>query len=316
MTAVVTTLQTALKAALDAIPTGDRPVPYTVRVQEADVAEVPAKGSPADIVIGFDSSARIARTSSSILEQHLIPVTIKRRYAEKDQAAIDDCHALEQLIRDTLGDYHSATERVDQLVTLHPFDIPSANSPGVYVARSVLDCDVLRRQVAITQDDTTPTQILSAVRGAVWDSLDNWSEWNGSTWGRKFRDDVDLDELALHDPAPFEFPALAVTWGPTSPRFLTNLAQDWPATLNVTAWFPAHQTTLAEYRAWQIVRAVWQCHAVGDQLSYVRRACGRLPEKNSPINLDPVELGRSGQVKALKLTVGFVITGISAPDNE
>ncbi|WP_010586309.1 hypothetical protein [Schlesneria paludicola] len=315
MTAAVTTLQTGLKAMLEAIPANDRPLQYTVRIADVDVSDLPAKSVDPEIVIGFESSQRLGRTTATILDQYLIPVTIRRRMPKQDQTQLNENHALEEVLLDALANYHSETARVDQLVTLHPFDIASAVSPGLYTSKIVLDCDVLRRVSPIVQDDTTPTTILTKIRRAVWDALENWSEWDETTWTRAFRDDADLDELALHDPAEFEFPAIAVTWGPTSPRHLTNLAQDWPAMINVTAWFPPHQTSLAEYRASQIVRAIWQCKPEGQNVEYVRRACGRFPEKNSPINLDSIELGRSGQVKALKLTCGFVITGISTPYN-
>lgn len=315
MTAAVTTLQNGLKTMLDAIPANERPLPYTVRIADIDVSDLPAKHVDPEIIIGFESSQRLGRTTATILEQYLIPVTIRRRMPKQDQTQLADLHALEEVLLDVLANYHSDVARVDQLVTLHPFDIPSAVSPGLYTSKIVLDCDVLRRVVPITQDTSTPDNLLTRIRSAVWDALENWHEWDDSTWTRAFRDDSDLDELALHDPAEFEFPALAVTWGPTSPRHLTNLAQDWPAVINVTAWFPPHQTSLAEYRASQIVRAIWQCKPTGQNVEYVRKACGRFPEKNSPINLDSIEIGRSGQTKALRLTCSFVITGVATPYN-
>ena len=316
MTSTIGTIQAALKTTLDAISNGSRPVPYSVRIAEADVQDLPGPSDPADVVIGFEASGRLGRTGATLLEQFLVPVTIKRRFASATQSDMDLNHQLSELLRGTLADYHTSTARVEQLLSPHPFDNPQAVGPGQYVNRFVLDMDVLTRPSAIATDTSTPQKILSNVRRAVWDAIDNWSEWDGNTWGRKFESDQDLDELALHDPGYFDLPAIAVTWGPTSPRFFAHSVQDWPATVNVTAWFPAHATRLAEYRAWQIVRAVYQSHPVGDPFPYVKRATGRNPERDSPITIEPIELGRAQQLKALKLTCGFTITGLMAPWNE
>ena len=317
MTATITTLQNAHKTTLDAIPTGSRPVPFATRIAEADVTELATNGSAADVVIGFEASGRLGRTDSTILEQFLVPVTIKNRYVSGNQTDIANNHALAELLRDTLANYHSSTARVEQLLSPHPFDNPQAVGPGQYVSRFVLDMDVLRPVSTITTDVTTPSKTLSKVRRAVWDSFDNWSEWDSSTWARKFESDQDLDELSLHDPGLFDLPALAVTWGPTSPKFFAHTVQEWPATVVVTAWFPAHQTRLAEYRAWQMARAVYQCAPSNNPtMSYVRTATGRLPTNDTPIAIEPAELGRSQQLKALKLTFSFTLTGLMSPWNE
>ena len=314
MTATVTTLQNAFLSTLQTLAGNSPPVAFTPRIAEADEAQLAAIGASADVLIGYESSARLGRTGNMIIEQYLIPITIKHRYAVNSNSDLAANHSLAEVIRDTLAAYHTSTVRVDQLLSPHPFDAPLAVGPGQYAHKFVLDCDVLRTNSAITQDSTTPAKVLTKVRRAAWNAINNWSEFDSNTWARKFQNDADLDELALHDPGEFDLPALAVTLGPTSPRFFTHINQEWPVTLNVTAWFPAHQTTLAEYRAWQIVRAIYQsADPSTPTVSYIRAATGRIPEKDSPISFDPVELGRSQQLKALKVTCQFVLTGIVAP---
>lgn len=314
MTATVTTIQNAIKAALVGVTT---PVPFVARIAEADVAELPKGTDAADVLIGFEASARLARTDATILEQMLIPVTIRRRYSAADQTALAVNHDLVEILRDELADFHSATARVEQLLSPHPFDEPAAVGPGLFVNRFVLDMDVLRNVSVITTDTATASKTLTRVRRAVWDALNNWSEWTGSTWARKFESDAALDELALHDPGLFDLPAIAVTWGQTNPRFFVHTVQDWPATVDVVAWFPIKSIRLAEYRAWQITRAVYQGAPTGTPtMSYIRTATGRLPEKNTPISIEPVSLGRAQQVKAVRVTCTFTITGLMSPWSE
>lgn len=314
MVATVTTVQTALLASLTALAAGSPPLPFVPRVVEDSPSPLQNVGDAIDVQVGFEASCRLGRTGSTILEQFLMPITIKSRYAVSDEPTLQGYHALSEYLHDNLATFHNSTMRVDQLLSPHPFDMPQAVGPGVYVSRFVLDMDVLRPVASITQDVTTPTKVLTSVRQAAWNALNNWGEWNSGTWGRKFYQDSDLDELALHDPGEFDLPALAITWGPTAPRYFVHTAQEWPATLNVVAWFPAHATTLAEYRAWQIVRAIYQsAPSASPTVSYIRAATGRIPEKDAPISLEAVELGRSGQMKALKLTCQFVLTGIVSP---
>lgn len=314
MTATITTIQNGILASLSAIASGSPVIPFTPRIQEADSTTLPNEGDPADVIIGFESTTRLGQTGATILDQTLVPITIKRRYSTGDQADLDNLHALAENIRDAMSVFHSSTVRVEQLLMPHPFDVSQAVGPGVFSSRFVLDLDVLRPVAAITQDVTTPTKILTSVRRAVWNALTNWPEWSSPfPWTRTYQQDSDLDELSLHDPGEFDLPALAVTWGPTAPRFLAHTVQDWPATINVTAWLPAYMTTVAEYRAWQIVRAIYQCAPSGSPVSYIRAATGRIPEKDTPISFEPVELGRGGQLKAVKLTCQFVLTGIVSP---
>lgn len=311
MTATITTVQQALKTAIDAMTL---PLLFVSRIQEADSAEIPDVGADVDIVIGFESSSRLARTGSTILDQLLVPVTVRRRYDSGLQSDLDACHDFTEKLRDGLAAFHSGTSRVEQLLSPHPFDAPQASGPGMFASKFVLDMDALRTPTTIVQDVTTPLTIMTKIRQAVWAALNGWSEWNGSTWARKYQTDADFDELALHDPGEFDLPALAVTWGPTNPRFFVHTAQEWPVTVSVVAWFPIHQTTLAEYRAQQIVRCIYQGgNPATPGVSYVRAATGRLPEKDAPITLDAVEIGRSQQLKALKLVCNFTLTGVVSP---
>lgn len=315
MTATVTTIQSGINASLTALSEASPPLAFTVLTQEAASLDIQGSDDSAEVVIGFESLQQIGRTTATILDNYLIPVTVRKRYASGSQADLDACHDLTEAIRDTLANYHTSTVRVDQLLAPNPMDFAQAVGPGVFAHQCVMDLDVIRRVSSITQDTSTPSEILTKVRRAAWDAIDHWSEFTEDTWARKFRDDVDLDELSLHDPARFELPAIAITWGPTQPEWIAHTVQGWPSTLVVTAWFPAHQSTLAEYRAWQIVRALYQCAPSGSSVSYIRAASGQIPSKNSPINLQPVELGRSRQLKAIKLTCSFALTGLVDPFN-
>lgn len=314
MTATATTVKAAVKTAIDAI--SSPPFPFASRIADYDVADMPKMTDAADVVIGFEASQRLSRTGSTILEQHLIPITVRCRVASQDQSRIDSLNELMEVLRDNCALFHNSTMRVDSLLSPHPFDAGQAIGPGLFTSKFVMDLDVLRRVNAITQDSTTVSQTLTKAREAVWNAITNWPEFTiggNSVWGRMFKSDSDLDELALHDPGEFDLPAIALTWGPTTPQFLVHTAQSWPMVLNVSIWFPVHQTTLAEYRAWQLVRAVYQGAPSSGADSYVKTATGRYPSKDNPITPEIVELGRGGHLKVLKITVAFTLSGVMAP---
>ena len=307
MTATVTQIQQELKTVLDGVANDSPPLPFAVRIANYDIADPTVKDGTADVVIGFESVSKLAHTNSSILEQLLIPVTVRMRMTKPEQTIMDANEALLEVLRDASYDYHSEAARAEDLIEPHPFDQVQAAS-GFQIARFVLDMDVIRRITSITQDSGTPAETFTLLRRAFWDAINNWSEWDGSTWARKFENDVDIDELALHDPGRFDLPAIAITPGPTNPQFFTHTTQEWPMTIAVTAWFPSHQLTLAEYRAWQIVRAIYQCKPTAPgSPTYIRTATGYPPKSNSPIAITPVELGRAQKLKAIKVSCTFVV---------
>jgi hypothetical protein len=322
MTATVTTLQEDLKSAIEAEHVANPfPLEVAVRVSESGSASPPAESAPCDIVIGFEASTLLGRTTHTRLEQFLIPVKVRARCDDGDQSRIGTLHAVTEQLRDLLREYNSQatglTARVEQILQPHPFDYPSSLTPGVFDHRFALDMDVMRTITeAEAVDAADPLPILTETRLAIWDAIDNWSEFGAdpsSVWTRKFRDGGDIEELSLHDPAEHELPAIAVTWGPTNPEWWVNVGQNWPQQMFVTFWLPAHQLDLAEERAVQLTRCLYQSSPAGSTVSYVRAATGRPPTKNV-ITLEAVELGRAQQLKAWKGQLALTLTAVIDPN--
>lgn len=316
--ATITALQTALKAAIDAAHTATPlALPIAVRIADSTADAPPKQTDSADIVIGFEASALLGRSTNTRLEQFLVPVKIRYRNSEGKQDRLADCHRLAEQLRDLLTTYHTSTTRVEQLLTPHPFDVPASLTVGMFDHRFVLDCDVLRTITtpdAVTPPDPLP--ILTKTRNAIWAAIDNWSEFTVAgvpVWSRKFRDASDIEELSLHDPCGADLPAISVTWGPTNPEWWVNVMQNWPQQMFVTFWLPAHQLDLAEQRAVQLTRCLYQSAPAGSTVSYIRAAVGRPPTKNV-VTLEPVELGRSQSLKCWKGQLALTLTGLMDPN--
>jgi hypothetical protein len=333
MPASVTNLQTAFKAAIDAAPSDSWAVPISTRIADDDVSDPPAVGVPADIIIGFEAGTTLVGTTNRSLDQYLIPVTVRRRYPVQDQSALDQLHLLTQQLRDLVSGFSSAAvstttgdmttvsdaQRVETLLTPHPFDQPQSRTPGLFVSRFVCDCDVVRTFAAPSSPAIDPSPLLTSVRNAVWDSIDNWAPFAAAgdvpaAWSRKFRSNLDLEELALHDPGPGDLPAIAVNLGPVNPDWWVNVMQNWPQALFVTFWLHAHQLDTAEWRAVQLMQAFYKCCPPNSTVSFIRTASGRPPSKNSPITLEPVALGRTQSFKAWRGTIALTINGQLDPN--
>lgn len=319
--ATITTVQTALKAAIEAAHKATPfALPIDVRINDSTTDSPPKSNDPADIVIGFEASALLGRSTNKRLEQFLVPIKLRCRNADGKQSRLDDCHLIAEQLRDLLANYHTSTSRVEQLLTPHPFDQPANITVGMFDHRFVLDLDVLRTMTEAEETEAPdPLPILTETRKAIWDSIDNWSEFtvdDVSVWTRKFRDPADIEELSLHDPAAHELPAIAVTWGPTNPEWWVNVAQNWPQQMFVTFWMPAHQLDVAEQRAVQLTRCMYQSAPEGQQpgfvKSYIREATGRPPDKNV-ITLEAVEIGRSQQLKCWKGQLALTLKGVIDP---
>jgi hypothetical protein len=318
-TATITDLQTALKETIDAAHKATPfALPIAVRIADSTTDAPPKQNDGCDIVVGFEASALLGRTTNKRLEQYLIPIKLRYRNGEGKQERLAECHLVAEQLRDLLAAYHSTTARVEQLITPHPFDLPASLTVGMFDHRFVLDCDVLR--TLVTPDDSEPADplpIFTKTRNAVWNAIDNWPAFTideASVWTRKFRDPADIEELALHDPCAADLPAIAVTWGPTSPEWWVNVMQNWPQQMFVTFWLPGHQLDVAELRAVQLMQALYQCAPEGSTVSYIRAAVGRPPSKTSPITLEPIELGRSQQLKAWRGQIALTLTGQMDPN--
>jgi hypothetical protein len=317
MAASVTDIQNAIKTTIDAAKAvnGAFALPMSVDISDSQATTPPKPSDFIQVQIAYIGAAELARSSVNVLEQALVGVNLSLRNANGSQHRFDACHQVAQQLRDLLINFTTNGARVEQILAPNPFDQQSALQ-GIFDHKLTLDLDVLRpiataAPPTITDtDDATP--VMSKTREAVWNAIDNWPAFSDSaTWVRKFKTAADLEELSLHDPAVGELPAIAVTWGPTDPKWWVNTMQQWSQQLFVTFYLPAGWRDVAEWRLIQLMQAFYKC-APEDHpgVSYIRGATGRLPTK-SPISLELVAIGRAqklhvwqGQI-ALTLPINF-----------
>ncbi len=314
VSASITALQEGLLAAIETAAAGGAfALPFNVQIADSAAAVPPAPEEPMDVQIAFKGSATLARSSTRVLEQALVDIDLTYRHPDSDQGNLDTCHLVAEQLRDLLCAFQADGSRVDQLIVAEPFDEDQAMQ-GVYSHKLTLDCDVLRLVHTQTAPEVDPdaSPRLSAIRGAVWDSINNWTPL-ADVWTRKFQDSIDVEELALHDPGLADLPAIAVSWGNVGQNWWTHREQKWPASLNVVFWLPAHQIEIAEWRTQQIVQALYRASAAPgpNQVTYLKAATGYPPEKYTQV-IEPVELGR-GQNKALRGTIAFTLPASFQP---
>lgn len=312
-----TTLQTIRNALRTAVASLD------VMVNEIDVtAKRPSRDGQMAMQVALAGVSEQARTSTRILEQVLVDVTLSAPQPKIDQDNRDDLHALAEQIRDICVGVTATGMRVEQLVSPNPLDAPAALQ-GLYQHRFQLDWDVLRTLATVAPPTVTDTgddmPILTKARGAVWDAINNWAPFAAddpvpAAWTRKYQSPEDLEELSLHDPGHVDLPAIAVTWGPTATEWWVNTMQKWSQQLFVTFWLPANWEQVAEWRLMQLTQALYQSAPVDSTVSYIRRATGRPPAKNSPLSLELVALGRSQSLHAWRGTIALDLTANFDPN--
>jgi hypothetical protein len=310
MSASITTLQTAIKATIETAAAANTfALPMRVHVDDSLATPPPTPDEPMDVQISYVASTTLARSSTRALDQFIVNVALSYRHPDGNQARLNDCHLIAEQLRDILAEFDADGQRVEQLLTPSPFD-QAAALQGTYQYTLGLDCDVLRALHTSSAPTVSDSPRLSAIRGAVWDSIDNWSPFE-DVWTRKFKTSGDVEELALHDPGLADLPAIAVSWGNVGQNWWTHREQKWPASLNVVFWLPADQIEIAEWRSQQIVECLYRATATPGGLTYLRAATGYPPEKYSQ-TIEPVVLGR-GQNKALRGTIAFALPATFKP---
>lgn len=309
--ASVTAVKSALKTAIEGAAEGTFALPLAVWIGDSASGHPPAVTDPMSVQIAFTGAAEIGRSSSRVLDQALIDCHLSYRYPNQSQIKLDNCNQVAERLRDLLLGFTTTGARVEQLLTPNPFEQQRALQ-GAYSNRITLDMDILRTIATSTPPTVTDSPILTATRNAVWDAIDNWPPFAASgdvpaAWVRKFKDSADVEELSLHDPAPADLPAIAVTWGPTNPEWWTNIQQQWHQQVFITCWLPADQQQVAEWRLMQLMQAVYQSGTT-PSVSYIRRATGRPPSKNSPVSLEMVAIGRAQRLHAWKGQIALTLT--------
>lgn len=320
MTASITDIQAALKSAIEAandVESFGLDVVVTVADSQVTTPPSPNDDEPMQLQVGFVGAATLARATSRVLDQTLIDINLKYRHPDGTQANLDQCHLVAEQMRDFLAEFTMTGARVEQVITPGPFDQIQAVQ-GTYSYRIGLDLDVIRSRHVRSAPTVTDSPRLTAIRNAVWDSIDHWSPFAEDeeeeippAWLRKFQSPADVEELTLHDPGLADLPAIAVTWGNIGQNWWTHREQKWPASLNVVYWLPADQIEIAEWRAQQIVECLYRATAEPGGLTYLRAATGYPPEKYSQ-TIEPVVLGR-GQNKAIRGTVAFQLPATFKP---
>lgn len=312
MTATSTAVQTALKSAIEAAAEDiDFALPLSVSIADSAVSVPPTPGDeePMRIQLTFAGSTTLARGTTRVLDQCLIDVNLTYPHPDGNQANLDACHETAEQLRDWLPTFTAGGVRVEQLITPGPFDQVKAVQ-GTYSFRIGLDLDVIRSLQDRSAPAVTDSPRLSAIRGAVWNSIDSWEPF-AEVWSRKYTASTDVEELALHDPGLMDLPAIAVNWGNIGQNWWTHREQKWPASLNVVFWLPVDQIEVAEWRAQQIVECLYRAKGEGQSLTFLRAATGYPPEKYSQ-TIEPVELGR-GANKALRGTIAFLLPATFQP---
>lgn len=304
--AAITAVQAALKTAIESTAEGTFALPLSVLIGDS-VTYHGVAASAMRVQLAYTGVAELARTSRLILDQVAIDVDLSCRYEDESQATLNNCHQVAERLRDLLTDFHTAGARVEQLITPSPFDQVRATQ-GEFQHRLTLDMDLLRTVTTAEAPAVTGNPVLTETREAVWNAINHWEPF-ANAWTRKYRTAADLAELSLHDPASFELPAIAITWGPTAAEWWTHQMQNWGQQLFIQFWLPADWQAVAEWRLEQLMQAVYQAAPVeSPSVSYVRKATGRPPSKNSPITLEMVALGRAQKLHAWRGQIALTLS--------
>lgn len=134
--------------------------------------------------------------------------------------------------------------------------------------------------------------ILTRIRSAVWECLDNWAPLNPagvSVFTKKFKTDAQLERLELQGAFLADLPAVAVRWAAFDPAWQTYSNQVWPVVVVVETWFPLGSLATIEQRAQDVVEAIGRYEATAG-LNYFTATVGHHVKAWGPLSIEAVEL--------------------------
>lgn len=271
--------------------------------------------------VGWKTFETLGRCGPFTLERHMLVVTLQRAEPKAEGTATD--HATAEAVRDYLRTWTADTDagpvRCLAVTGPDPIDRDKLAAPGRVEIIINADCDILRdmRTEEPTPDEPDSDYLLTAARLSAWDAITNWPALEES-FTRTYQTDDDLAELQLRNPGADELPALALFWGPTSPEWQTNRTMTWPMELTAAVWLSGEKISRAEILAEELVNAIYRSAPEAtvenpNPPTYIHAATGATPKRVGPIKLTSIDLDRTGQTRALRLDLTFVLRSASEP---
>ena len=123
------------------------------------------------------------------------------------------------------------------------------------------------------------TNPLTLARQSLWDSIDNWPAL-ADTFQKKARNDEDFASLDLDKDTPEKdnLPAIAIWTATEKPVWFENTNQKLYNAYDVRVWTPGWKLEASEEIAYELRRAFYQSHPVGDARTYITTAtCHSFP---------------------------------------
>lgn len=237
-------------------------------------------------------------------------VIIHRRDVQADLTRLDADQLLAVNVRAWLEDFTSGSGRVVEIIGPLTIDQEKLQTPGVSQIQLLLDCDLLLTSEA--DAPTVSTSIMTTARNAFWSAINHWPAL-ADVFARKYQTDAQVAELQLRDPVAAELPAIAIYWDSVKPTWKTNRMQEWPLALRMTLWLPGDQHTAAEQLAQDCFEAIYQAKPDGSQQTYIRTATGYPVRRVSDMTVRSVTLGRTQQLKAMRVDVAFTLSSNKDP---
>ena len=146
--------------------------------------------------------------------------------------------------------------------------------------------------------------ILTSMRQAAWNAIETWPALQG-VFKRKWKFE-DANSILPKEimPSIGEMPAIAIYPAPSESPWVRNQDKEFRYVLNVEVW-RAHWNLLdLESDCEEIAKALFQGHAGGTTVPFIKAATGQYPEVNS-FNIERVLL--ADENKAVKLTLPVTI---------
>jgi hypothetical protein len=91
------------------------------------------------------------------------------------------------------------------------------------------------------------------------------------------------------------------------PDWYTHREQKVPVIIEITIWTPEWRIYQSSDLALKVRKAVWQAAPEGDNVSYVKRATGFLPDRVGPITFKRILIGANKATKVTETTVQVAV---------
>lgn len=136
-----------------------------------------------------------------------------------------------------------------------------------------------------TAEPATP--ILTKIRNAVWDSLDNWPALSG-VFTTKYASNAQVEAFELKGVVQADLPAVAIRWAEFEPTWRVNQNQTWPVGFTIESYWCLGSLSTVERRVQEIQEAIGSSGTGG--VSYLKLATGYHASQWGPVSIRAEEV--------------------------